>query len=47
MQCDQIENKTELALQIITHVVAEFYADKRSMLGHRQFMLYFQMRRHW
>jgi hypothetical protein len=33
IQCDQKENKPEQALQIIGHVVAEFYANKRSMHG--------------
>jgi hypothetical protein len=28
VQCDQKENKSEQALQIIGHVVAEFYAHK-------------------
>jgi hypothetical protein len=31
VQSDQKENKSEQALQIIGHVVAEFYANKRSM----------------
>jgi hypothetical protein len=34
---DQKENKSEQALQIISHVVAEFYANKQSMHGRRQF----------
>jgi hypothetical protein len=36
---DQKENKSEQALQIIGHVVAEFYANKRSMHGRRQFVV--------
>jgi hypothetical protein len=32
------ENKSEQALQIIGHVVAEFYANKCSMHGHKQFV---------
>jgi hypothetical protein len=40
IQCDQKENKSEEALQIIiSHVVAEFYANKRSMHGRRQFVV--------
>jgi hypothetical protein len=31
IQSDQEENKSEQALQLIGHVVAEFYANKRSM----------------
>jgi hypothetical protein len=31
VQSDQKENKSEQALQIIGHVVAEFYVNKRSM----------------
>jgi hypothetical protein len=30
IQCDQKDNKSEQALQIIGHVLAEFYANKRS-----------------
>jgi hypothetical protein len=30
VQCDQKENKSQQALQIIGHVVAEFYAHKRN-----------------
>jgi hypothetical protein len=37
IQSDQKENKTEQALQIIGHVVAESYANKLSMHGCRQF----------
>jgi hypothetical protein len=33
IQSDQKENKSEQTLQIIGHVVAEFYANKRSMHG--------------
>jgi hypothetical protein len=33
------ENKSEQALQTIGHVVAEFYANKRSMHGRRQFVV--------
>jgi hypothetical protein len=36
---DQKENKSEQALQIIGHVLAEFYTNKRSMHGRRQFMV--------
>jgi hypothetical protein len=36
---DQKENKSEHALQIIGHVVAEFYANKRSMHWRRQFVV--------
>jgi hypothetical protein len=32
------ENKSEQALQIIGHVVAEFYANKCSMHGLKQFV---------
>jgi hypothetical protein len=39
IQSDQKENKSEQALQIIGHVVAEFYANKRSMHGRRQFVV--------
>jgi hypothetical protein len=39
IQSDKIENKSEQALQIICDVVAEFYADKRSMHGRRQFVV--------
>jgi hypothetical protein len=35
IQSDQKENKSEQALQIIGHVVAESYANKRSMHGRR------------
>jgi hypothetical protein len=38
-QTDQKENKSEQALQIIDHVVAESYANKHSMHGHRQFVV--------
>jgi hypothetical protein len=31
VQSDQKENKSEQALQMIGHVIAEFYANKRSM----------------
>jgi hypothetical protein len=33
------ENKSEQALQIIDHVVAESYANKRSMHGRRQIVV--------
>jgi hypothetical protein len=33
------KNKSEQALQIIGHVVAEFYANKRSMHGRGQFVV--------
>jgi hypothetical protein len=39
VQCDQKENKSEQALQIIGHVVAEFCANKGSMHGCRQFVV--------
>jgi hypothetical protein len=39
VQSDQKENKSQQALQIIGHVVAEFYANKRSMYGRRQFVV--------
>jgi hypothetical protein len=39
IQSDKIENKSEQALQIICDVVAESYADKRSMHGRRQFVV--------
>jgi hypothetical protein len=39
IQSDQKENKSEQALQIIGHVVAESYANKRSMHGRRQFVV--------
>jgi hypothetical protein len=39
IQSDQKENKSEQALQIIGHVVAESYANKRSMHGRRQFVI--------
>jgi hypothetical protein len=39
IQRDQKEDKSEQALQIIGHVVTEFYANKRSMHGRRQFVV--------
>jgi hypothetical protein len=39
LQCDQKENKSEQALQIIGHVVAETYANERAMHGRRQFVV--------
>jgi G:T-mismatch repair DNA endonuclease (very short patch repair protein) len=40
VQSDQKENKPEEALQIIIgHVVAEYYVNKRSMRGRRQFVV--------
>jgi hypothetical protein len=39
IQRDQKEDKSEQALQIIGHVVTEFYANKRSMRGRRQFVV--------
>jgi hypothetical protein len=39
VQSDQKENKSAQALQIIGHVVAEFYVNKRSMHGRRQFVV--------
>jgi hypothetical protein len=38
LQSDQKEDKSEPALQIIGHVVAESYANKCSMYGRRQFV---------
>jgi hypothetical protein len=35
VQSNQKPNKSEQALQIIGHVVAEFYANKRVMHGRR------------
>jgi hypothetical protein len=41
VQSDQKENKSEQGLQIIIgHVVAESYANKRSMHGRRQFVVF-------
>jgi hypothetical protein len=39
IQCDQKANKSEQALQIVGHIVAEFYAPKRSVYGRRQFVV--------
>jgi hypothetical protein len=39
LQSDQQESKSEQALQIIGHVVAESYANKRSKHGRRQFVV--------
>jgi hypothetical protein len=39
VQSDRKENKSEQALQIIGHVVAESYANKRSMHGRIQFVV--------
>jgi hypothetical protein len=39
VQSDQKENKSEQALQIIGHVVAESYANKHSMHGRGQFVV--------
>jgi hypothetical protein len=39
IQSDQQESKSEQALQIIGHVVAESYANKRSKHGRRQFVV--------
>jgi hypothetical protein len=39
IQCDQKENKSEQALPIIGHVVAEFYGNKSSMHRRRQFVV--------
>jgi hypothetical protein len=39
VKSDEKENKSEQALQIIGHVVAESYANKRSMHGRRQFVV--------
>jgi hypothetical protein len=39
VQSDQKENKSEQALQITDHVVAQFYANKRSVHGRRQFVV--------
>jgi hypothetical protein len=48
IQSDQKENTSEQALQIIIgHVVAESYANKRSMHGRRQFVSYLTNFRLW
>jgi hypothetical protein len=39
IQSDQKENKSEQALQIINHVVAEPYANNRCIHGRRQFVV--------
>jgi hypothetical protein len=39
LQSDKKEHKLEQALQIMGHVVAESYANKRSMHGRRQFVV--------
>jgi hypothetical protein len=39
IQSDQQESKSEQALQIIGHVVAESCANKRSKHGRRQFVV--------
>jgi hypothetical protein len=39
VQSDQQESKSEQALQIIGHVVAESYTNKRSKHGRRQFVV--------
>jgi hypothetical protein len=39
IQNDKKENKSEQAMQIIGHVVAESCANKRSMHGRRQFVV--------
>jgi hypothetical protein len=39
IQSDQKENKSKQALQILSHVVAEFYANKRLLHGRRQFVI--------
>jgi dTDP-D-glucose 4,6-dehydratase len=39
IQSDQKEKKSEQALQIINHVVAESYANDRSIRGRRQFVV--------
>jgi hypothetical protein len=39
IQSDQKENKAEQALQMMGHLVAQFYANKRTMHGRRQFVV--------
>jgi hypothetical protein len=39
IQCDQEENKSKQALEVIGHVVAEFYANTHSIHGRRQFVV--------
>jgi hypothetical protein len=39
VQSDQKESKSEQAVQIIGHIVAKSYANKRSKHGRRQFMV--------
>jgi hypothetical protein len=39
VQSDQKENKSEQALQIIGHVIAKSYANKRSMHERREFVV--------
>jgi hypothetical protein len=41
VQCDQKENKSEQALQIIGHVVAEFYAHK-TLLYNKSYLMNFR-----
>jgi hypothetical protein len=41
IQCHQKENKSEQALQMIGHVVAKSYGNKRSMHDRRQFYYYY------
>jgi hypothetical protein len=38
IQCDQKENKSDQALQIIRNVVAEFYANKRCVQWRREYV---------
>jgi hypothetical protein len=39
VQCDQKENKSEQALQIVGHVVAEFYGNKCQYMGVDNFII--------
>jgi hypothetical protein len=39
IRCDQKENKSEQALQIIGYVVTKFYPNKRSLHRPRQFVV--------
>jgi hypothetical protein len=39
IQSDQKENESEQVLQIVGHVVAESYANKRPVHGHRRFVV--------
>jgi hypothetical protein len=46
LQCDQKENKSEQALQIISHVIVEFYENKRSRHRRKQLVL-MSKKRQW